>query len=78
MKFGNAYFLGMLWIIPALIVFYIWAFKRKKILIERFVSAELKDRLLKNLSPGRQRFKAFLLILTCLFAILALNDDSLS
>ena len=35
MKFGDLQFVWLFWLIPGLVVFYIWAFKRKAKLIER-------------------------------------------
>lgn len=72
-KFGNLQYLWLFWSVPLLVFFYIWAFKRKTVLIERFVSAELKDRLLAGWSPARQRTKAVLLILAILCAVIALT-----
>ena len=60
MRIAYPHFLGLLWIVPALIVFYVWAFRRKEVLIEKFVSPELKARLLKDVSQTRQRLKAAL------------------
>jgi Ca-activated chloride channel homolog len=72
MQLGNPYFLGLLWLVPGVVVFYIWAFKKKRALIEKFVSAELKDRLLTNVSYLKQKVKAGLIVAGCLFTILAL------
>ena len=72
MQYGNLHFLWILWVIPLLVLFFIWAFKRKQQLINLFVEPELKARLLENVSFGRQKFKAFILVLACLFLVLAL------
>ena len=53
-------------------MFYIWAFKKKKRLLELFVSEDLKDKLLKGFSAKRQKVKAFLVIFAFFFCILAL------
>ncbi len=72
MKFANLHYLWSLIIIPLLIFFYIWGFKRKKKLIELFLGKDLKERLLQGFSPGRQKLKAVLLIFAVFFCILAL------
>lgn len=72
MKFANLQYLWCLIIIPLLVLFYMWAFKKKKRLLELFVSEELKDKLLKGFSAKRQKIKAFLLIFVFLFCVLAL------
>ena len=70
--FGNLKFLWLLWFIPMLLFFYMWANNKKNILIEKFVSKDLKDKLLMGFSPTRQRFKIFLLLIVITFSILAL------
>ena len=70
--FGNLKFLWLLWFIPMLLFFYMWANNKKNILIEKFVSKDLKDKLLMGFSPIRQKFKIFLLLIVITFSILAL------
>ncbi|HAZ12331.1 MAG: hypothetical protein A2X86_03750 [Bdellovibrionales bacterium GWA2_49_15] len=72
MKIANVQYIWFLLAIPFLIAFYVWAFKRKAALIEKFVSAELKERLLANFLPQRQKLKAVVLILSFTCAVLAL------
>ena len=72
MKLGNPYFLSLLWIVPALLIFYLWAFRKKRALVEQFVSAELKERLLGGISYGKQKLKVVLILMGCLFAIFSL------
>lgn len=72
MKFGNLHFLWLLWLIPLLIIFYGWAFRKKMALINLFVEANLRDRLLQGVSFSRQKLKAFLLILAFLMFVVAL------
>ncbi|OFZ71545.1 MAG: hypothetical protein A2451_03360, partial [Bdellovibrionales bacterium RIFOXYC2_FULL_39_8] len=72
MKFGNLQFLWMLWLVPALLFFYIWAFKRKQKLIDLFVGPALKGRLLQGVSYSRQKFKIFLIIAAVFLLIVAL------
>ncbi len=63
MKFGRAELLLLLWLVPAAIVFFAWAFRRKRQLLLRFAAAEVLGRLVPAQSPGRQRAKAALLVL---------------
>lgn len=72
MEFGNLNYLWVLWLLPLVAIFYLWAFKRKRRLLERFVSAELRDRLLHGFSAQRQHLKAILIVLALLFTVLAL------
>src|SRR3989339_1864386 len=70
--FGNLKFLWLLWLIPMLLFFYMWAANKKNILIEQFVSKDLKDKLLLGFSKTRQKFKIALLLMAITFSILAL------
>ncbi|MBT6325988.1 MAG: VWA domain-containing protein, partial [Bdellovibrionales bacterium] len=72
MKFQNLEYLWFISIIPLIIFFYIWAFRRKNYLIEQFVSTELKDRLLEGVSLTKQKLKILLIILGISFLIIAL------
>ncbi|MBL6989933.1 MAG: VWA domain-containing protein [Bacteriovoracaceae bacterium] len=72
MKYGNLQFIWLLWLIPALVIFYVWAHKKKQVLIDQFLGAELKERLLQHVSFARQKVKSIALILCVLFAILSL------
>jgi len=72
MRFGHPYFLKLFFIVPFIVLFYIWAFRKKSALIEKFVSPALKPALLTCVSYSKQRLKAALLVLGLLFAILAL------
>ena len=73
MKFGSIEFLWALWLIPVVIVFYIWAYRRKQYLIDRFVSEELKTRLLAGVSFKVQKFKSVLVVLALLLLVVALT-----
>ena len=68
--FGNLKFLWLLWLIPMLLFFYMWAANKKNILIEQFVSKDLKDKLLLGFSKTRQKFKIALLLMAITFSIL--------
>ncbi|MBT7670609.1 MAG: VWA domain-containing protein, partial [Bdellovibrionales bacterium] len=72
MKFGNLEYLWLIWLVPAVTFFLLWAAKRKTLLIERFVSATLRDRLLVGFSYTRQRVKMLLLLLAVVAIIFAL------
>jgi len=70
--FGNLKFLWLLWLIPGLLFFYMWATNKKNLLIEKFVSKDLKDKLLLGFSRTRQRFKIFLILMVITLSVLAL------
>jgi Ca-activated chloride channel family protein len=72
MKFGNLNYLYLLWLVPALALFYVYAFRAKDKAILAFCSLDLADKLMPRVSRGRQKFKAAMLITAVLFMILAL------
>ncbi|MFN8369195.1 MAG: VWA domain-containing protein [Bacteriovoracaceae bacterium] len=72
MKFANWQYIWSLLSIPLLIFFYIWAFKKKNMLIEKFVSPNLKERLLTDFLPARQKLKATFLVIGFTFTLIAL------
>ncbi len=72
MKFANLAYLWFLWLIPAVIFFFIWGYKKKQDLIHQFVSPELRDRILEGVSFTRQKIKILFIILAFLFAIISL------
>jgi len=73
MHFENIQILILLWIIPLLILFYIWSFKSRDRLLRTFCSEpSLLPRLLRGVSRNRQKIKAALLISVVALSILAL------
>jgi Ca-activated chloride channel family protein len=72
MQFGNLSYLFLLWLIPCLVFFYIYAFLKKDRFIKEFCGEELYPRLIPSVQKGRQKLKAFLLILSVFFMIIAL------
>jgi len=72
MQFGNLSYLFLLWLIPCLVFFYIYAFLKKDRFIKEFCGEELYPRLIPSVQKGRQKLKAFLLITSVFFLIIAL------
>ena len=72
MHFGEPAYFHCLWLIPALIIFYVWAFRRKKRALFLFGGTELIDKLAASRSRRNQIWKIILSILGIFFLILAL------
>jgi Ca-activated chloride channel family protein len=72
MKFGNLSYFFLLWLIPGLVFFYIYAFLKKDRFIKEFCGTELFEKLIPAVQKGRQKLKAFLLITAIFFLIIAL------
>jgi Ca-activated chloride channel family protein len=72
MRFGNIVYLMILWVVPALVLFYVYSFRKKNRLIELFAERQLFLQLTPGISHRRNVFKAILLVLAVIFAVLAL------
>ncbi len=72
MKFGNPNFIYSFLIIPALIVFYIFVFKARKIALKKFAQKRLLKDLLLSVNTANQRLKIILLITATALCFLAL------
>lgn len=73
MRFGNLNYLFLLWIIPLLIVFYVYTFRREDKLIAAFCGKRLLPALLPYRQSGRRSMKAFLMLAGFAFGIFALT-----
>ena len=71
-RIGAASYLWSLWILPALVAFYVYSFRTRHKLLQRFVSTAMVPRLAAGLSVQRQVIKAVLVLTGCAAAIFAL------
>ena len=62
MKFGNIEYLYLLWILPAMILAAVYAFRKKDQLLRMFADRELWDRLMPEVHRRRQVTKLLLLL----------------
>ena len=72
MKFVDLTYIHLLWIIPVLVYFYIYAFKKKDELIRLFCEDTLIGKIMPDVSRSRQKLKAFLVVLAVIFIVIAL------
>ena len=72
MRFAQPYFTLFIFVILSLIIFYVWAFKMRQRIQDRFAQKGLLAVLLGQVDLGKQRIKAILLILGVLFCLFAL------
>jgi Ca-activated chloride channel family protein len=72
MRFAALPYLYLLWIVPALLVLYLYAFGRKRQALAAFMALDLAPRLLPHLSRARQWGKALCLLgaVTCFIVAL--------
>ncbi len=72
MRFAQQYFILFIFIVIDLILFYVWAFRMRSKIWDKFAQKGLLQELLVQVNPGKQRFKAILLILGLCFCFLSL------
>jgi len=72
MRIAEPSYLYLLWLIPLLLGFYVWSFRRREALLKRFASAAMLARLIPAASVHRQRIKAALLTTGIIFALFSL------
>ena len=72
MKFAHPAYLLLFWIIPALVFFFIYAFRKKDKLIKLFCGEALYAELVPTARRGRQKLKAALLLGALCLLLLAL------
>lgn len=73
-RLGRPESLWLLWLVPLLAAFFIYAFGARKRLLARFAAPEMVSRLTAGLSRQRRYLKAALLLLGLLAALLALAE----
>ncbi len=71
---GSPESLWLLWLVPATLAFYVYVFRTKTRLLERFASPEMLARLTAGVSRGRQYLKAALVLVGLLAAVVALAE----
>jgi Ca-activated chloride channel homolog len=76
-SFGRVEALWLLWLLPALIGFFIFAASRRQRLLERLVAAPLADQLARGTSRARRRLRAALLVVAVAALVLALAEPRL-
>jgi Ca-activated chloride channel homolog len=72
MKIAHPSYLFLFWLVPALIFFYLYAFRKKDKLIKAFCGETLYAELVPSVSPGRQKLKAALLLGSLSFLVVSL------
>ena len=72
MRFGQPYYLIAFWIIPVLLLFFVFAFKRKKRLLETFAREGLLRQIAASADLRKRRFKSVLVLLVVALSLLAL------
>ncbi len=72
MRFGNPEYFFLLLLLPFLVLFFVWVYKRKQSALARFASPALIRKLSNSAGPGRYILKSFLFSFFVLFLTFAL------
>jgi len=73
MQFGRPELLSLLLIVPLLGAFYLFALRRKRVLLERFARIAVLERLLQQVSFKRQNVKIALMLVSVAFLAFSLS-----
>jgi Ca-activated chloride channel homolog len=74
MRFGEPVYFNLLWLMPALIFFLIWALRKKRSLTAEFCGPNLATKFIGETIRRRQNMKAVFILLTLVFMIVALTQ----
>ncbi|MBF0099706.1 MAG: VWA domain-containing protein [Desulfobacterales bacterium] len=73
MNFLHIRLLFMIWLIPFVLLMWIWGMRRRAIILNAYASIYSQQHILMNWEPKRRWFKAALILLTLLFMIIAMS-----
>lgn len=73
-RVGRSGALWLLWLVPLLVVFYVFSFRRATLLLRRFASAEMLARLRGGRTRSRRAFKATLVVAALAALVLSLAE----
>ena len=73
MKCGSWNYLFFLWVIPVMVVFYVYAFRKRDKMLALFCGKELVGELVPDFKKGRRIIKALLIMLGIMLGIFALT-----
>lgn len=71
-RLGRPDALWLLWLVPAVVLFQVWGARRRALLLRRFASPALLERLVLGGSRGRRALKATLVVVGLVAGLLAL------
>ena len=73
-RVGRSGALWLLWLVPVLVAFYVFSFRRGALLLQRFASTEMLARLRGGGSHSRRAFKAALIVAAFAALVLSLAE----
>lgn len=77
LRFSYPYFFQLYWLLPVIILFFVWSFRRKRRLLQKIGDEELVEQLTRSVSRAKQVWKAVLVVLVFAILVFALADPQI-
>ncbi|HFE62940.1 MAG TPA: VWA domain-containing protein [Caldithrix sp.] len=77
LRFAYPYFFQLYWLLPVIVLFFIWSFRRKRRLLQKIGDEELVEQLTRSVSRAKQVWKAVLVVLAFATLVFALADPQI-
>ena len=73
MVFGARYLMGLMWLVPLLILFYVWASRVRRRKLEKFASAPLLKEETLSYSPALRKLKNTIIVIAVFLMVVSLT-----
>jgi Ca-activated chloride channel family protein len=77
LRFGYPQFFQLYWLVPVLLIFFIWSFRRKRALLKKIGDEKLISQLVQTVSRRKQIWKVILLLFSYIVLVFALADPQI-
>lgn len=77
LRFGYPHFFQLYWLLPLLILFFIWNFRKKRKLLRRIGDQDLIEKLLQTVSRRKQVWKIVLILMAFIFLVFSLANPQI-
>jgi len=77
LRFAHPHFFQLYWLVPLIILFFSWSFRRKRALLRKIGDEELVKYLTQSVSRKKQMWKIVLLLIAFIFFVFALADPQI-
>ncbi|GAB4365511.1 MAG: VWA domain-containing protein [Calditrichia bacterium] len=77
LRFSDPQFFQLYWLVPLIILFFIWNFRRKRSLLRRIGDEELVKNLVRSVSRRKQIWKAVIVVFTFAVLVFALANPQI-
>ncbi len=77
LRFGYPEFFYLYWLVPVIVIFFLWSFRRKRKLLARVGDEKLVEQLVRSVSRRKQIWKVSLVLLSFIILVFALADPQI-